>query len=200
MTLFTLTKKGSSKVLPSFKKPLEGLNDEELLSDFIAGNRLAFDLIVNRFKKRIYDFIYFQIHQNPHDSEDLSQDVFIQLYKGAKDFRGESKLATFLFSIARNLILNYFRSHRRRFTSKTEELDDNLVDINCPSQDAENEKWKSRVINALNELSNEERQIIYLCDNEEFTYHQISKILGIKIGTVRSRIHSARTHLLTKLK
>ena len=95
--------------------------DEELINQFkLEGNRLAFELLVKRYKTRLYQFIYYQIQQNASDAEDLTQDVFIELFNKPNNFRGEAKFSTFLYSVARNIVLNYFRSNKRKFKHTTE--------------------------------------------------------------------------------
>lgn len=193
-------KKEGTDVPSSILNLSSALDDEELLLRFIQGDKKSFDIIVSRFKKSIYHYIYFQINQNASDAEDILQEVFIELYNKASNFRGEAKLSTYLYGIARNLVLNYFRNNRRHFSNNIVQISEDIIDEHCPYQDLSNAKWEKQLTHALGQLNVEERQILYLCDKEDFSYHQISEILHIKIGTVRSRINSARTRLLNKLK
>ncbi len=193
-------KAGGVIQLPSSLSRLSDMSDQELLERFLGGDKKAFAHIVDRFKKRIHHFVYFQIHQNAHDAEEITQDVFVELYKHPERFRGDSQLLTFLYGIARNLVLNYFRSQRRQFTNSTEPLTESISDENCPYKDTEDENYQQKIFVALESLSIKDRQVIFLCDNEGFSYQQISEILDINIGTVRSRINTARNRLIQKLK
>lgn len=175
-------------------------SDEVLITRFLNGSRVSYELIVQRYKKRIFEFIYFQIKQNNHDAEDLTQEVFIELYKKAGNFRKESKFSTYLFSIAKNIVFNHFRATSRRFSISqifNREKEPEVADLQEQLIDEVNQQ---QVILAINCLSADERQIIYLCDKEDFSYTQISDILNIKIGTVRSRLSTARNKVIKKLR
>lgn len=176
------------------------VSDEVLIARFINGSQISYELLVQRYKKRVFEFIYFQIKQNNHDAEDLAQDVFIELYNKAKSFRKESKFSTYLFSIAKNIVFNYFRATSRRFSFSlifSKEKQPEVTDI---QEQLKGEIDQQHIFSAINSLSPDERQIIYLCDKEDFSYTQISDILNIKIGTVRSRLSTARNKVIKKLR
>lgn len=188
------------KVEPFNYQDLSEPSDEALIGQFLNGSRVSYELLVQRYKQRIFEFIYFQIKQHNHDAEDLTQEVFIEFYKKAANFRNESKFSTYLFSIAKNIVLNYFRASSRRFSfyqifhKAEEEKATNLQEQYLYEAD------QQQIVLALNRLSADERQIIYLCDKEDFSYLQISEILNIKIGTVRSRISTARKRVISTLR
>jgi RNA polymerase sigma-70 factor (ECF subfamily) len=188
------------KVEPFKNQDSDEPSDEALVGRFLNGSRISYELLVLRYKQRIFEFIYFQIKQHNHDAEDLTQEVFLELYKKASNFRNESKFSTYLFSIAKNIVLNYFRASSRRFSffkvfyKEREEQEINL------QEQYMNEAVQQQVILAINRLSADERQIIYLCDKEDFSYLQISEILYIKIGTVRSRLNTARKKIISTLR
>jgi len=180
-------------------KNLKKFNDEELIIQFKEGNSLAFELLVKRHKTKIYQFILYQIKLNSADAEDLTQDVFIELFNKPNHYRGESQFLTFLYSIARNIVLNYFRSNKRKFTHVTEEISEEIMSEQCLLEDLSSSQWKEHYIKAFNLLSLDEKQILYFCDNEQLTYQEISEILGIKLGTVRSRINTVRNKMISSL-
>lgn len=187
--------------------------DNQLVAQFAAGDRAAFDKIVGRYKERIYSFIYFQINQKQADAEDLTQDVFLEFYRQADNYRGESKFSTYLFAISRNIVLNYFRSHRRRHTDQTDSISQEsfdedaapniskqLVADDCPEQQMIDDNMQKKVESAIEQLKPDERQLLLLTDREGFSYEQIGQILSIKVGTVRSRLNAARNRLIDFLK
>ena len=187
--------------------------DNALVARFVSGDKLAFTHLVNRYKQKIYSYIYFQINQKASDAEDLTQEVFLALYRQAGNFKGESKFSTFLYAVAHNIVLNYFRSNKRRRTEQTDSIshmDEQqhydsaitcaLTDDNCPSQQAIDDNLKHKLTHAVNQLNTDDRQLLLLTDREGFSYEQISQILSIKTGTVRSRLNAARTRLLGLLK
>ncbi len=189
-----------SKIKTSKNQDTNELSDEMLIGRFLDGSRISYELLVQRYKKRIYEFIYFQIKQNSHDAEDLTQEVFFELYKKAGNFRKESKFSTYLFSIAKNIVFNHFRSTSRRFSFTqifNKEKEPEVTDLQEQLIDKVNQQ---QVISAINCLSADERQIIYLCDKEDFSYAQISDILNVKVGTVRSRLSTARNKAIKKLR
>lgn len=174
--------------------------DEELIKSFTQGSRLSYELLVQRYKQRIFEFIYFQIKQHKHDAEDLTQEVFVELYKTSGRFRHESKLSTFLFSMAKNIVFNHFRSRSRRlslmglFQKEAESKEANV------HEEYVGDKEQQETFEMLNALKVEERQIIYLCDREGFSYQQMSNILNVNIGTVRSRLNTARVKMAKLLR
>ena len=175
-------------------------SDEVLIFQFVKGSEISYELLVKRYKKRIFEFIYFQVKQHRHDAEDLTQDVFVELYKKVENFRHESKFSTYLFSIAKNMVLNYFRSNSRFFSfSQLLNKSEDVEIINMHDQ-LVNEAEQKQILLAINSLSTDERQIIYLCDKENFSYLQVSEILNIKLGTVRSRLSIARQKVIRILR
>ena len=189
------------------------VSDDALVAKFVAGDRLAFTHLVNRYKQKIHTYIYFQINQKTADAEDLTQEVFLALYRQAGNFKGESKFSTFLYAVAHNIVLNYFRTNRRRYTDKTDsisQLDEPdthntiisqaLIDNNCPAELTITQNLQHKIAAAISKLSSDERQLLLLTDREGFSYEQISQILSIKTGTVRSRLNTARTRLLGLIK
>jgi len=175
-------------------------SDEELMQQFINGSRIAYELIVQRYKNRMFKFIYFQIKQHTEDAEDLCQEVFYQLYKNSLNFRSESKFSTYLYSIAKNIVLNYYRTNSRRDIKYDLQKNEDIIDVDCLHKRVNNENNQHQFTIALNNLSFDERQIIFLCDKEGFSYSQISQILNINIGTVRSRLNSARNKMINYLR
>lgn len=188
-------------------------SDDALVASFVAGDKLAFTHLVNRYKQKIHTYIYFQINQKASDAEDLTQEVFLALYRQAANFKGESKFSTFLYAVAHNIVLNYFRTNRRRYTEQTEsisQLDEPnthntaisqaLVDNDCPAERTITQNLQRKITAAINKLSTDDRQLLLLTDREGFSYEQISQILSIKTGTVRSRLNTARTRLLGLIK
>jgi len=188
------------KVTPLATQISSEPSDEMLISRFAKGSTISYELLVQRYKKRIFEFIYFQIKQHRHDAEDLTQDVFVELYKKVGNFRHESKFSTYLFSIAKNIVLNYFRSNSRFFSfSQLLNKSEDVEIINLHDQ-LSNEAEQKQILLAINSLSADERQIIYLCDKENFSYLQVSEILNIKLGTVRSRLSTARQKVISALR
>lgn len=204
---------GGRNAEPASKDQSEDEIDNGLVARFAAGDQKAYEQLVARYKERIYTFIYFQINQKQADAEDLTQDVFIEFYKQGSNYRGESKFSTYLFAISRNIVLNYFRSQRRRYSDQTDSISQQdpdsdakqsinkeLVADDCPVEQVISENMQQKVDSAIEKLKPEERQLLMLTDREGFSYEQVGNILSIKVGTVRSRLNSARNRLIEFLK
>lgn len=215
----TLTHKTTNDGLSSKEPDLTAtpsttqISDDALVAKFVAGDKLAFTRLVNRYKQKIHTYIYFQINQKASDAEDLTQEVFLALYRQAANFKGEAKFSTFLYAIAHNIVLNYFRTNRRRYADQTDSISQMdepetrnpaisraLVDNDCPAEQTITQNLQQKIASAINKLSTDDRQLLLLTDREGFSYEQISQILSIKTGTVRSRLNTARTRLLGLIK
>lgn len=175
------------------------LTDEYLVECFINGDKAAYSTLVARYKKRVYEFIYFQLKQDQYEAEDLTQNVFVELYNKAQNFRSESKFSSYIFAVAKNQVLNHYRSFSRRFSllDKFKLLTNSETETLEAQQQINSEH--NQLIKHINGLSVEERQLILLANKENFSYQQISEILELNVGTVRSRLHSARQKLIERL-
>jgi RNA polymerase sigma-70 factor (ECF subfamily) len=182
------------------QKSFDELPDERLMKEFVNGSSYAYELIVKRYKNRVFEFIYFQFKQHKQDAEDLTQEVFIQLYRNPNNFRAESKFSSYIFAIAKNIALNHYRTMCRRIQSHTGGDNIDVIDNTCIHLQIVNDRQQQEYINAFNQLNIEEQQIIFLADKECFSYLQLGEILGIKTGTVRSRLSSARTKIANQLR
>jgi RNA polymerase sigma-70 factor (ECF subfamily) len=182
------------------QKFFDELPDERLMKEFVNGSSYAYELIVKRYKNRVFEFIYFQFKQHKQDAEDLTQEVFIQLYRNPNNFRAESTFSSYIFAIAKNIALNHYRTMCRRIQSHTGGDNIDVIDNTCIHLQIVNDRQQQEYINAFNQLNIEEQQIIFLADKECFSYLQLGEILGIKTGTVRSRLSSARTKIANQLR
>jgi RNA polymerase sigma-70 factor (ECF subfamily) len=182
------------------QKSFDELPDEGLIKEFVNGSSYSYELIVKRYKNRVFEFIYFQFKQHKQDAEDLTQEVFIQLYRNPNNFRAESTFSSYIFAIAKNIALNHYRTMSRRIQSHTGDDNIDVIDNTCIHLQIVNDRQQQEYINAFNQLNIEEQQIIFLADKECFSYLQLGEILGIKMGTVRSRLSSARTKIANQLR
>ncbi len=179
---------------------LKQLSDEALMKSYINGSYHSYELIVKRYKERVFKFIYFQVKQQQQDAEDLTQEVFIQLYRKPNNFRVESTFSTYIFAIAKNIVLNHHRTVSRRIKSADNSITTDIIDEACMHSNMVNIRQQQAYINAFNQLNVEDQQIIYLADKECFSYLQIGSILDIKTGTVRSRLSAVRAKLTNQLR
>jgi RNA polymerase sigma-70 factor (ECF subfamily) len=173
----------------------------------VTGDAAAWEDIVQQYNRRIYNICY-RFSGSPDDAEDLTQDVFIKLYKtlGAWD-PSKGAFATWLTSITRNLLVDHFR--RSRQDRATDSLDatpaadpdaqtiGEQIPDTAPPADArvQSRETQQMVQNALQKLSPELREAVILRDLQELDYKEIAQVLKVPEGTVKSRINRGRTEL-----
>jgi len=176
-------------------------SDEELAGRFAAGDRAAFDALVRRHKDRVYRFVLCQ-GAGAADAEDVAQEVFIQLFRSAASFRGDSSFVSWLYALTRNVHLTH-RRRRAAIVERCVELEHDEKHLEIPDgappldQALEREERRRALKAALDALPAIHREAILLKDVEGLSYQEIAHALGIPLGTVRSRIHNATAALLT---
>ncbi|HVN81520.1 MAG TPA: sigma-70 family RNA polymerase sigma factor [Terriglobia bacterium] len=173
------------------------------------GDPLAWERLVVRYTKRIYNICYRFVSRTDL-AEDLTQEVFIKVYKNLSSYRLESgSFVTWLVSVTRNLLIDHYRQSKddRVTVSSEGSIDDeefNLLDripSEGPSPQAGIERQERNAIlnRGLNLLSPELREAVVLRDLEELSYQEIGQILKIPDGTVKSRINRGRLELAKHL-
>ncbi len=187
------------------------MDDAALVDRFRKGDMQAFGLLVTKYQDRIYNLVI-RLCPQAADAEELAQEAFLKAMERIAQFRGQSQFYTWLFRIAANLAI----SHRRRggrlkFQSLTgsddfentqaEALTAALAEKRCPSPVAAaiSNESAARVEQAVTELDEEFRVVLVLRDVEEMDYSQIAEVLDVPVGTVKSRLHRARTVLRQSL-
>ncbi len=173
----------------------------------MAGDAAAWEDIVQQYNRRIYNICY-RFSGSPDDAQDLTQDVFIKLYKtlGTWD-PSKGAFATWLTSITRNLLVDHFRKSKQdRATDSldatpaaepdAQTLGEQIPDA-APAADArvQTQQTQKMVQNALQKLSPELREAVILRDLQELDYKEIAQVLRVPEGTVKSRINRGRTEL-----
>lgn len=178
------------------------LNDEVLVAKTQKGDNEAYTFLVRKYEHMIYNMIYFSVG-NADEAMDLSQEVFIKVYRSIKKFRGESSFQRWLVCICKNTCTDYLRKQRRKkevfFTYNEEtgdiwesELSDESVETS-PELALEQKDAVEAVRTAISELPAVWRDVIILRDFEGCSYADIAEKLGISEGTVKSRLNRART-------
>ncbi len=172
-------------------------SDEQLLSDFIEGNQSAFDLLITRFKDRIYRSAL-GLMTNEADAEELTQDVFVTLYRKAQQFRGDSALSSWLYRITHNLGKNMLLRRKIKYAVSLEWLMDSVPHIGAHSdfsQSVERNDTMEQILKLMAQLDPLSRHILTLREINELSYEEISESTGRPLGTIKSRISRAKTKL-----
>ena len=181
------------------------LTDEQLIKKFQDGDVGAFNQIVYRYKDRLLNFIY-RFLNDLDRSEDLVQDTLLKLYTHKDSYKEIAKFSTWLYTIAANLARTELRKIKRRKTFSVTELshDDREFIIEStdmgPGEENFSQNFEKNVKRALAALPDDFKTIIILRDIQELSYDEISKIVDVPLGTVKSRINRGRVKLQQLLK
>ena len=168
--------------------------ETELMLRVKAGDRPAFEEIFHLYQKPLVNYL-FRLCGNRARSEDLLQDAFLRLWKAAPTYEPSAKVSTYIFRIAHNLFLN---DAARRKEKALETLD--AESRSDPASDMNRRELRSAVQKAVEALPEGEREVLLLSEYNGFKYAEISEILGIPVGTVKSRMFSAVQRLKESLK
>lgn len=173
------------------------------------GDSAAFEALFKTYEKAVGNFLYRMCYDNAL-SEDCLQETFMRLWKAAPNWRGESKVSTFIFQIAKNLALDarekVFRERARGGGSSDEDGSTARKDLAeavdpgaGPSHKLEGDELRLAVRRALESLPEEQRIVVHLAQSEGLTYREVSEILNLPVGTVKSRMAAAADALRRKL-
>jgi len=168
----------------------EEISEKELLRNVLNGRKEAYAHIFRLYRHRAYGLAY-QYTGNKEDAMDVVQDAFIRAYLNLKTFDFHKEFGPWLLTIVRNLSIDLIR---RKRTRRTQDLPEILPDAESGKR-ADNELLRLEVREALIQLDQNDREIIFLKDYQGHSYAEIAEIIQIPIGTVMSRLHHARKRL-----
>ena len=181
--------------------------EEKLLERLRARDERAFNELVKAYDRRVFGLV-FRMLSNRAEAEDLTQEVFVQVFKAIGTFRGESKLSTWIYRIAVNLCKNRAKYLRVRHAGEQDELDEmaerlplsqarnaNVAQVARPDEAMAGRQVEEIVRQAISEVDENFRECLILCDVEELSYEEIAEITGLPVGTVKSRIFRGRAQL-----
>jgi RNA polymerase sigma-70 factor (ECF subfamily) len=182
-----------ASISPDDGTSLAELDDVQLLDLCRAGRRGAFDVIVERHRRKVYQLCY-RFVGNHEDASDLSQDIFLRVYRGLGSFRGGSSFATWLHRIGVNACLNRVAVKK----PVTEELDARQhVDTRTesPSERVLREERGTRVREAITQLPPKQRATLVLRMYQELSHEEIAEVLGSSVGAVKANFFHALGNL-----
>jgi RNA polymerase sigma-70 factor (ECF subfamily) len=175
-------------------------NDQRLIAECLEGRTAAFGELVRRYQDRLFNTVY-RLLDNAEDAQDVVQDAFINAYQSLNSFKGDSLFFTWLYRIAVNTAISWKRKRRMvlRFQLSHDEnsgLEPEDVSAgNQPGHALEQAEEEQRVHAALQRVSTEHRMVLILKDMDGQKYEEMAEVLGVPIGTIRSRLHRARLEL-----
>ncbi len=181
----------------------DGNDVEFLIKKAVSGNTDAFEELIKNYEKIVYNIAYKMLN-NSEDAKDISQEVFIKIYRNLSKFDGKSLFSTWVYRITMNTCIDELRKRKGKEVYSMDEdiekeessIKKQFVDEKGTPEDFYISREKQQeIINSINMLKDEHKQIIILRDINGFEYTQIAQILGISLGTVKSRIARARIQL-----
>ena len=179
-----------------------------LINDLLEGDTTALASVVEKYKRMVYRLAV-QITKSHEDANDVMQETFLKVYESISTFRKESTFETWLYRIVVNQALNLVKRRERRRESSLSTADEtdirldlrrNVNSVDNPHLDVEKKELQKWVTRAVDSLPVKHRTVVLLHEFEGLTHPQIASILDCSEGTVRSRLHYARSKLRDLLK
>lgn len=178
------------------------MTEQELVQRAKRGDQAAFEQLVRDNEKRIYNLVLRMVG-NPEDALDLSQEAFLNAWKGLSSFKGDSSFSTWLYRLASNACLDFLRSKKRRQNTTVSPL--SLDDEEAPPLPADERHQPQELLErkeraqalhrALDALPDHHRQVLVMRELSGLSYQEISDVLELDMGTVKSRLTRARLAL-----
>ncbi len=187
--------------------PWSERDEKAIVERLQARDERAFNELVRQFERRVFGLV-FRMLGSREEAEDLAQEVFVQVFKAIDQFRGESKLSTWIYRIAINLCKNRNKYLQRRHAHQQDDIE--ALGDRAPMSSAKGTTAGSiarpddmlvglqveRIVqDAIQQLEEDFREVLILRDVEDMSYEEIGEITGLPSGTVKSRIHRARERL-----
>ena len=175
--------------------------DAQLVQECLRGDGASWEELVRRHARRVFNLCY-RFTGNPTDADDLSQEVFLRIYKTLPSYKASyGAFATWLTSVTRNLLVDHYRRTRRdRLTDSIDDesmpqLEEKHSAGRSPDKIAEAGELSAQIQEGLAQLSPELREAVILRDLQGFEYSEIQTVLQVPEGTVKSRINRGRIEL-----
>jgi RNA polymerase sigma-70 factor (ECF subfamily) len=182
------------------KESYRQTDETELVKASIEGDRYAFEEIVNRYQKAVARTVKGMLGDSVF-SEDIGQEVFIKLYHSLSEFRGESKLSTYIQRIAINLTLNEIKRRKRFFSMFSQKGNNEMYEFEIAETENEERTEAKEIVNkALMSLEPKFRIILTMRMLQGYSTKETAEILNVPMGTVLSRLSRAQEQLKEILK
>jgi RNA polymerase sigma-70 factor (ECF subfamily) len=177
-----------------------GADDRQLITACLEGDDSAYGELVRRYQDRLYSTVYRLVNRT-EDAQDVVQEAFLNAYQALDSFKGDSLFFTWLYRIAVNTAISLKRRQRAMLSIEANRHAEAAIEPADPSSESrpeyglEQEEQGQRIREALARLSPEHRMVLVLKDMEGHKYEAMAEILEVPIGTIRSRLHRARSEL-----
>ena len=178
-----------------------GFTDNEIISQVLTGNQGAYAHLVDRYQNYVFTLVL-RLVKSREDAEELAQDAFVKAFKYLKDFRGDSKFSTWLYTIVNNTCITFLRKKRLEVQSLDNEQvfsrADNL-DSGLRADTVEQKSKQTMVNEAISLLNPDDAMVITLFYKAEQSLEETAAVLGIEINAAKVRLHRARARLKEKM-
>ena len=166
----------------------KNISEEALILAAAGGDRNAFGELVRIYEKLVYNTIRVKV-RSEEDALDISQEVFIKIWRALPNWRGECRFSTWIYKVSINCCYDHLRKVPGRI-----DIADETVEAS-PEKSLDRNETITAVRAAIAKLSDEQREIVVLRDIDGHTYEEIAEMLDLEIGTVKSRLNRARANL-----
>ena len=178
------------------------LNEFELIQGLRKADETAFKYLVDNYQGRVFNTAI-GIVQNAEDAEDVAQEVFIQVYRSIHNFKGESKLSTWLYRIATTRSLDLLRSRKskkrfgfiQRMFGESNEPMHEIPDFNHPGVALDRKENAAKLFKAIAQLPENQKTAFTLHKLEDLSYQEISEVMQASVAAVESLMHRAKQNL-----
>ena len=174
-----------------------------LIEQCLAGDQAAWEQIVRQHWRKVFNVAYKFVGKHD-EAEDLTQDIFLKIFKALKTFDRRANFQTWIISISRNLCIDHYRSVRKERQTIARDVDSNdlqpATTERGPYAQAEHQDLRAQLRQALETLPVTLRTAVVLRDLQELSYQEIADRLGLPEGTVKSRINRGRIELAHQLR
>jgi len=178
--------------------------DKQLITDYLAGDEKSLEVLIKHYLKPIYSFVYRYVG-NSQDAEDITQEVFIKVWRNLKKFDQSKSFKTWIFSIAKNTSIDYLRKKKTvPFSNFENEAGENILTetlanpLPLPDELFERAGIAQILNTVIQQLSPKYRMVLFLRYNDHFNFREIAEALGEPLNTIKSR-HRRALILLKKL-
>jgi len=185
-------------------------SDIYLVEKALDGEISAYEKLVARYQNKIMGYVVRMTNGDREEAEDVTQETFIKAYRSLDSFRGQASFSTWLYKISTNLVIDRARMKKRR-PQQAYSLDEPFGDEETggreiadsryePSKGVEKDELRRLVREVVADMPEDKRQVLVMCDLQGMPYEDISAVLNIPLGTVKSRIFHARADLARRLR
>ncbi|AEM78388.1 RNA polymerase sigma factor [Thermoanaerobacter wiegelii] len=177
------------------------MGQEELLERAKAGDVEAFEILASSYQKYIYNVILRTVGDK-EEALDLTQETLLKAYLNIKKFKGNSSFRTWLYRIAINCAMDYLRKRNigKNYFKQMEEFKNEVKNFKTPEEVVDKKLTAEMIMKEINKLPVDYKVVLILRDVEGLNYEEISKILNLNLGTVKSRLWRARNLLKERVK